>query len=79
MKEAVATLAKLRLARLAAECRLRKAFARLRDEVLEELRSIPDTFGAFKEELQHSIGLFKFIQIHLIITNIINTYLYMVR
>ena len=50
VRDSVAVLAKLRLARLAGECRLRKAFARLRDEVLEELRSIPDTFGAFKEE-----------------------------
>ena len=52
VKEAVACTAKLRVARMAAECRLRSAFSTLREEVVKELQSIPETFESFKEALQ---------------------------
>lgn len=49
VKEAVACTAKLRLSRMAGECRLRQAFAQLREEVSNELQSIPETFDSFQE------------------------------
>ena len=49
VKAAVSCTAKLRLVRMAGECRLRGAFARLREEVVQELQNIPGTFESFKE------------------------------
>ena len=49
VKEAVLVTAKLRLARMAGECRLRPAAAALREEVANELQGIPETFDSFKE------------------------------
>lgn len=49
VKEAVACTAKLRLLRMAGECRLRQAVGQLREEVTKELNDIPETFDSFKE------------------------------
>jgi len=49
VKEAVACTAKLRLARMAGECRLRQAYGQLREETAKELQQIPETFDSFKE------------------------------
>ena len=52
VKEAVACTAKLRLARFAAECRLRSAAKALQAEAEQALQDLPETFGSFKEELE---------------------------